>query len=107
MSDVRKLLAQSETVEIEGVEFKIDPLDTDDPDVMTLLDDVTTKERTSALMRIVDKIIKASHPDLSDEELKKFPLGLKGDLAGHVARVSKLDQKDSSPESALKARLPK
>ncbi len=106
MSDVKSLLAKSETVEVEGVSFVVDPIDTDDPVMLALMDsEVSTQDRLKAVIGHVDLLIKKNYPDLSDEEVKKIFVNVKTKLAEHVLRVNKLSGAATGAEAEVLKRV--
>ncbi len=96
MSELSKLFGKPETVKIKGVEFKIKPLTLSD---LALIGDVDPdKPSVESLKKLIEKVLRDSFPDASDDEVKNFPLEFVNELSEHVAKINKFNTSDTKSE---------
>ena len=101
MSKLSQLLGKPEKVSIGGVEFEIKPLTVGDLSLIGNID--PDKPSQEALQKLVEKVLRDSFPDATDEEIEGFPLEHVATLSDHIARINKLKTDDT--KSKLVGRL--
>ncbi len=102
MSELSKLFGKEEEVEIKGVKFKIKPLTVADLDLISGID--PDKPNAAAMKGLIEKVLKDSFPDATEEEINKIPINIVNELTEKIADVNKLGR-SSDAESRLKARV--
>ena len=102
MSELSKLLGTPEKVTVGGVEFEIKPLTVGDLELIGNID--SDKPSSESLMKLIEKVLRDSFPDATEDEIKNFPLEHVAELSDHIARVNKL-KADNDVKTQLVSRL--
>ena len=101
MSELSKLLGKPEEVEIGGIKFNIKPLTVGDLDLVGGID--PDKPSAESLKLLVQKVLRDSFPDATDEEIDGMKIEYVNELAEHVARINKFNTEDAGAK--VRARL--
>jgi len=103
MSKLSQLLGKPEKVSVGGVPFEIKPLTVGDLELIGNID--SGKPSSESLMKLIEKVLRDSFPDATDEEIKNFPLEHVKELSDHIARVNKLKSDDDDATTQLVSKL--
>ena len=104
MSKLAYLQGKSKTYKIGEIELELKPLKLDDMNLFVVGENATQKEQTEMSLRLIDKVLKDSVPDSTEEERKSIGMEYMEPLMEAVMEVNGLKNQKRGGLDAIRAR---
>jgi len=104
MSKLSQLQGKPKVFKIGEIELEIKPLSLKDMELFTLDDKSSQKEQTENSIKLINKVLRDSVPDATEEEIKNIGFIYMTELMDAITEVNGLKKDKVSPLDVIKAR---
>jgi len=105
MSRLNQLQGKSKIYNIGGIDLEIKPLSLADMELLIINDDASQKEQMEMSIRLIDKTLKESVPDSTEEERKNIGIQYMTELMNAITEINGLkDDRKGKIIDAIKTR---